>query len=77
MISEDEWRFLRGLVEAARSLWEKPDQGLWEMRGPPRHFVHSKVMCWVALERGIELAEAHALPCAIEEWRRTRARATP
>lgn len=71
-ISEDEWRFLHGLVEEARTLWERPDQGLWEMRGPPRHFVHSKVMCWVALDRGIELAEAHGLSCDLEGWRRTR-----
>jgi GH15 family glucan-1,4-alpha-glucosidase len=70
--SEDEWRFLRGLVEAARASWRKPDQGLWEMRGPPRHFVHSKVMCWVALDRGIELAERGNLPCDRDGWRRTR-----
>ena len=68
-VSEDEWRFLRGLVEAARALWRKPDQGLWEMRGPPRHFVHSKVMCWVALDRGIELAETQKLPCDLDGWR--------
>ncbi|HCF58409.1 MAG TPA: glycoside hydrolase family 15 protein [Myxococcales bacterium] len=71
-ISEDEWRFLRGLVEAARALWREPDQGLWEMRGPPRHFVHSKVMCWVALDRGLELAERLGLPGDLEGWRRAR-----
>jgi GH15 family glucan-1,4-alpha-glucosidase len=71
-VSEDVWRFLRGLVEAARALWKQPDQGLWEMRGPPRHFVHSKVMCWVALDRGIALAERHALPCDIDGWRAAR-----
>jgi GH15 family glucan-1,4-alpha-glucosidase len=71
-ISGDEWRFLRGLVEAASALWQEPDQGLWEMRGPPRHFVHSKVMCWVALDRGIELAEAHDLPGDVDGWRQTR-----
>ncbi len=71
-ISPDEWRFLRGLVEAARALWDKPDQGLWEMRGPPRHFVHSKVMCWVALDRGVELAESQGLACDIRGWREAR-----
>ena len=72
-VSGDEWRFLRGLVEAARALWRKPDQGLWEMRSPPRHFVHSKVMCWVALDRGIELAERQELPCDLDGWRTERA----
>ncbi|BDG02862.1 glucoamylase [Anaeromyxobacter oryzae] len=72
-VSDDEWRFLRGLVEAARVLWKKPDQGLWEMRGPPRHFVHSKVMCWVALDRGIELAESRQLHCDLDGWREARA----
>jgi len=70
--SHDDWRFLRGLVEAASVSWRTPDQGLWEMRAPPRHFVHSKVMCWVALDRGIELAERFRLPCALDRWRRTR-----
>jgi GH15 family glucan-1,4-alpha-glucosidase len=42
------------------------------MRGPPRHFVHSKVMCWVALDRGIDLAERLALPCELEGWRAER-----
>jgi GH15 family glucan-1,4-alpha-glucosidase len=71
-VSGDEWRFLRGLVESARALWRRPDQGLWEMRGPPKHFVHSKVMCWVALDRGIELAERHRLACDLEGWRAAR-----
>jgi GH15 family glucan-1,4-alpha-glucosidase len=71
-ISSDDWSFLRALVEAARTHWSKPDQGLWEMRGPPRHFVHSKVMCWVALDRGVALAERYGLPADLEAWRRTR-----
>ncbi len=71
-ISDDGWRFLCGVVEAARAAWERPDQGLWEMRGPPRHFVESKVMCWVALDRGIELAERWKHGCDLDGWRRTR-----
>jgi GH15 family glucan-1,4-alpha-glucosidase len=50
-------RFLRGAVDLAASRWREPDQGIWEMRGEPQDFVHSKVMCWVALDRGIGLAE--------------------
>jgi len=71
-VSQDGWLFLRALVEATRTSWESPDQGLWEMRGPPRHFVHSKVMCWVALDRGIALAERQKLPADLENWRQTR-----
>ncbi len=71
-ISQDEWVFLHALVEGARSHWQDADHGLWEMRGEPRHFVHSKVMCWVALDRGIALAERLGLPADLEAWRRTR-----
>lgn len=49
---DDHWRFLHELVDAAVERWEEPDRGLWEWRGKPRHFVHSKVMCWVAVDRG-------------------------
>lgn len=71
-ISPEDWIFLRALVEAAASKWQSPDQGLWEMRGPPQHFVHSKVMCWVALDRGIALAEREGLPADVAGWRRIR-----
>ncbi len=50
-------RFLREAVDLAARRWREADQGIWEMRGDPEHFVHSKVMCWVALDRGIGLAE--------------------
>jgi GH15 family glucan-1,4-alpha-glucosidase len=64
------WRFLVDLVEAAISKWRLPDRGLWEVRSSPRHFVHSKVMCWVAVDRGIALAEAHGLDAPLKRWRR-------
>jgi GH15 family glucan-1,4-alpha-glucosidase len=56
-ISRRSWRLLRGFVEAACTLWQSPDSGIWEVRGGPYHFVHSKVMCWVAVDRGIKIAE--------------------
>ncbi len=71
-LNADDWRFLSSLVEAACAKWREPDRGLWEMRGPPRHFVHSKVMCWVAVQRGIEAAEQGNLPCDLDRWRATR-----
>ena len=50
-------RFLRDAVDIAARRWREPDQGIWEMRGDPQHFVNSKVMCWVALDRGLALAD--------------------
>src|SRR5690348_9984324 len=55
-LDEDSRRFLAGLADAAAVRWREPDQGIWEVRGEPRHFLHSKVMCWVALDRAIALA---------------------
>lgn len=66
---EDYWEFLKGIVEMAAGQWETPDRGIWEIRGEPRHFVHSKAMCWVALDRGIRLAEAMGYPAPLERWR--------
>ena len=69
---DDYWRFLMELVENAAELWKKPDHGIWEMRGKPRHFVHSKVMCWAALDRGLRLAEECMRKAPVEKWENTR-----
>jgi GH15 family glucan-1,4-alpha-glucosidase len=70
---EDEyWEFLVDLVDAASKRWREPDCGIWEMRGPARHFVFSKAMCWLALDRGIRLAEAYTCPVPLERWVQTR-----
>jgi GH15 family glucan-1,4-alpha-glucosidase len=66
---DDYWRFLFGLVEAAAERWEDPDSGIWEMRGEPRHFVHSKAMCWVAVERGLRLADECMRRAPTKKWR--------
>ena len=58
-IDADEWRFLASVVDRAIEHWEQPDAGIWELRGEPRHYVHSKLMVWVALERGIALVVDH------------------
>jgi GH15 family glucan-1,4-alpha-glucosidase len=71
---DDYWRFLLSLVDAAADRWEEPDRGLWEIRGEPRHFVHSKVMCWAALDRGIKLAGECLRQAPLERWRRVRDR---
>jgi pentatricopeptide repeat protein len=69
---DDYWRFLVDLVEAAASRWGEPDRGMWEIRGRPQHFVHSKVMCWVALERGIALARECARRAPVRRWTKAR-----
>ena len=64
--------FLVELVETAISKWKLPDRGIWEVRSEPRHFVHSKVMCWLAVDRGIELAHAGTLRAPVRRWQRAR-----
>lgn len=71
---DDYWRFLLDLVDVACERWEEPDCGIWEMRGQPRHFVHSKVMCWTAVDRGIALAEECLRRAPLERWRRVARR---
>ncbi len=70
-ISQETWRLLEGFVDAAADLWQRPDSGIWEVRGGPFHFVHSKLMCWVALDRGANLAERfmYGTPDRIKGWR--------
>jgi GH15 family glucan-1,4-alpha-glucosidase len=64
------WAGLAGLVDTAIAESEKPDQGIWEMRGPPQHFVASKVMCWIAADRGAHLARARADHERAERWQK-------
>ncbi len=65
--------FLAAAVETAARVWREDDQGIWEFRGPPRPFVHSKLMCWVAIDRGIRLAEDGILDStSVERWARVR-----
>jgi GH15 family glucan-1,4-alpha-glucosidase len=56
------------LLKFLESHWEQPDEGLWEIRGPRRHFTHSKVMAWVAFDRAIKDAQAHGFRAPIERW---------
>jgi GH15 family glucan-1,4-alpha-glucosidase len=71
-LTEDNWRFLAGLTDIVVQRWREPDHGIWEMRDEPRHFTHSKLNCWVALDRAIKIAEAHGLDGAIDVWREER-----
>jgi GH15 family glucan-1,4-alpha-glucosidase len=69
---DDYWRFLVDLVESVVERWERPDAGIWEWRGEPRHFVHSKAMCWAALDRGLALAEECMRKAPERRWREAR-----
>jgi GH15 family glucan-1,4-alpha-glucosidase len=69
----EEWTLTRALVDHVEAHWHLPDQGIWEVRGPPRHFVSSKVMAWVALDRAIKDAEQFRLPAPLSRWRALRA----
>jgi GH15 family glucan-1,4-alpha-glucosidase len=68
----DAWRVQVALLKFLESHWAMPDEGLWEVRGPRRHFTHSKVMAWVAFDRAIKDAEQDGLDGPIEHWRELR-----
>jgi GH15 family glucan-1,4-alpha-glucosidase len=70
--NDDYWRFLLELVDMAARLWSEPDHGLWESRGEPKHYVHSKVMCWTALDRGLRLAEECMRKAPERRWKKVR-----
>jgi alpha,alpha-trehalase len=63
------WEGLAGFVEAALQHWREPDQGIWEVRGDPKHFTASKVLCWVAASRGADLAEERGDSKRAQQWR--------
>ncbi len=66
------WKELRRVVDLAIAGWERPDASIWEVRGVDQHFTYSKVMCWVAVDRGLRLAERFGLPHHAERWRSAR-----
>ncbi|MFI9231831.1 glycoside hydrolase family 15 protein [Streptomyces rimosus] len=67
------WNIQRSLLDFLESHWREPDEGLWEVRGPRRHFVHSKIMAWVAADRALKAVEIHPdLEGDVERWRAMR-----
>lgn len=71
-VQEDAWRLQRKLVDFVVEHWREPDEGIWEIRGGRRQLTHSKVMSWVALDRGVRAAERFGLPGDVERWRSVR-----
>jgi GH15 family glucan-1,4-alpha-glucosidase len=68
----DAWNVQLALLRFLETHWDRPDEGLWEVRGPPQHFTHSKIMAWVAFDRAIKDAEKEGLEGPVETWRRLR-----
>lgn len=71
-ISYEFWTYLRRLVNWVCDNWHRKDQGIWEFRGRQEHLVYSKLMCWVALDRGLRLAEKRSFPADRDRWLKTR-----
>ncbi len=67
---DDYWRFLLDLVDTACERWTEPDRGIWEIRGRPQHFVHSKALCWTAVDLGIRLAAECMRKAPVRRWRK-------
>ena len=71
--SPETWALLRRLVDQAAEHWREPDNGIWEVRGGRQEFLHSRLMCWAALDRGIRIAREYSLPAPLGTWERARA----
>ena len=71
-ISYDLWNHLRRLVNWVCDNWTRPDEGVWEVRGSQQHFLYSKLMCWVAVDRGLRLADKRSFPADRDRWLKVR-----
>jgi GH15 family glucan-1,4-alpha-glucosidase len=71
-LSKDAWALGRALLDFLETAWARPSQGIWEVRGPERHFVHSKVMAWVAFDRGVKAIERFGHDGPLQKWRGLR-----
>jgi GH15 family glucan-1,4-alpha-glucosidase len=70
---ENAWRVQQTMMEHLESVWQQPDEGIWEVRGPKRHFTHSKVMAWTAADRVVKAVENQGLQGPVDRWRTLRA----
>ncbi len=67
--TEEEWALQKALLEHLATIWRQPDRGIWESRGMPRHFTYSKIMAWVAFDRGIKTIQQFRLDGPLRHWR--------
>ena len=68
----DAWALQQSMIRHLESIWSEPDEGIWEVRGPRRHFTHSKVMAWVAFDRAVKAIERHGVAGPVDHWRQVR-----
>ena len=73
-VSHEAWSHVRRMLEYVEEHWHEPDEGIWEVRNGRQEFLYSRLMCWVALDRGVRLATKRSLPGPRERWRETRDR---
>jgi GH15 family glucan-1,4-alpha-glucosidase len=71
-MDEDDWEAVRAVADYVTEVWDRPDEGIWEVRCEPKHFVYSKVMCWVALDRGIKMLDNGGFDGPRDEWASVR-----
>ncbi len=71
-LSHDLWMNLVRIIDYVAKNWEQPDEGIWEIRSGKNHFLFSRVMCWVVIDRGIRIAEKRSFPAPIERWKQIR-----
>jgi len=71
-VEERLWPRWRGIVEYVETIWRRPDDGIWEARGPQRHYTYSKVMAWVVFDRAVRTAERFQLEAPIDRWKQVR-----
>lgn len=72
LISYDLWEHLAQLIQWVCQNWQRPDEGVWEVRGGEREFLYSRVMCWVAIDRGLRLAQKRSFPAPVAQWLKVR-----
>ena len=70
--NHEAWRFQKSMLRQLEKDWDKPDEGIWEVRGGQRHFTHSRMMCWVAFDRAVRGVEDFGLSGPVERWRALR-----
>lgn len=71
-ISDESWVFIKDLVDYVCEVWNTKDRGIWEIRDEPRHYVHSKLMCWVGVDRGIKIAMKKEPETSFSKWEKTK-----
>ena len=71
-VSRQSWPMIRKIIHFVCQVWNRKDSGIWELRGGPRHFVYSKLMCWVAMDRGIKIARLKGFKAPLTKWEKAK-----